>query len=177
MSKTKQVKKIESYILQYPTVSNAEIAKKFKIDRTKVWRIRRALNTPKFNKNEGTPKRTSSSTQGFDGLIETTIDEKTGDKKIQIAHAGGPIRGTRNKINYSVMGIGDDYDEDLVDNWTPNMQLSPVNSNTLMICFKDESYNRYIFLGIRGWPVWLSAGWWCKSMQKHGPSGASRCSG
>ena len=130
MNKSKQQKKIESYILQYPLIKNAEIAKKFKIDRTKVWRIRRALNTPKFNKNEGTPKRTSSSTQGFDGLIETTIDEKTGDKKIQIAHAGGPIRGTRNKINYSVMGYGDDYDEELVTNWTPSMQLSPVNSNS-----------------------------------------------
>ena len=130
MNKTKQQKKIESYILQYPTISNSVIAKKFKVDYTKVWRIRKALNTLPFNKNEGTPKRTSSSTQGFDGLIDTTIDENTGDKKIQIAHAGGPIKGIRNKINYSVMGYGDDYDEDLIANWTPSMHLSPVNSNT-----------------------------------------------
>lgn len=126
----KLVKQIQTYLRKYPTKSNADVANKFKVDRTKVWRIRGDLDKPIFNKNEGTPKKTSSTTQGFDGLIETTIDENTGDKKIQIAHAGGPIRGTRNKINYSVMGYGDDYDEELVSNWTPSMQLSPVNSNT-----------------------------------------------
>ncbi len=130
MNKTRQHQKIESYIIRHPTAKNLEIAKKFRIDRTKVWRIRNVLNAIPFNKKAGTPKRTSSTTVGFDGIIETTKNEITGNKKIQIAHAGGPIRGTRNKINYSVMGFGNEYDEDLVNNWTPNMQLSPVNSNT-----------------------------------------------
>ena len=126
----KLIKQIQSYLRKSPTKSNGDVAEKFKVDRTKVWRIRRDLDRPIFNKNEGTPKKTSSNTTGFDGLIDTTIDENTGDKKIQIAHAGGPILGTRNKINYSVMGFGDDYDEELVSNWTPSMQLSPVNSST-----------------------------------------------
>jgi len=126
----KLVKQIKTYLRKYPKKSNKYVGEKFKVDRTKVWRIRRDLDKPIFNKNEGTPKKTSSSTTGFDGLIETTIDENTGDKKIQIAHAGGPIKGTRNKINYSVMGFGDDYDEELVTNWTPSMQLSPVNSSS-----------------------------------------------
>jgi len=126
----KQIKQIQTYLRKYPKKSNRDVGEKFKVDRSKIWRIRRDLDKPIFNKNEGTPKKTSSSTTGFDGLIETTIDEKTGDKKIQIAHAGGPIKGTRNKINYSVMGFGDDYDEELVTNWTPSMQLSPVNSSS-----------------------------------------------
>ena len=126
----KQIKQIQTYLRKYPKKSNRDVGEKFKVDRSKIWRIRRDLDKPIFNKNEGTPKKTSSSTTGFDGLIETTIDENTGDKKIQIAHAGGPIKGTRNKINYSVMGFGDDYDEELVTNWTPSMQLSPVNSSS-----------------------------------------------
>ena len=126
----KLVKQIQTYLRKYPKKSNSTVAEKFKVDRTKVWRIRRDLDRPLFNKNEGTPKKTSTTTTGFDGLIDTTIDKNTGKKKIQIAHAGGPITGTRNKINYSVMGYGDDYDEELVTNWTPSMQLSPVNSNT-----------------------------------------------
>jgi len=126
----KLIKQIQIYLRKYPKKSNTDVAIKFKVDRTKIWRIRRDLNTPTFNKNEGTPKKTSSTVNGFEGIIETTKDENTGDKKIQIAHAGGPIKGTRNKINYSVMGYGEEYDEDLVMNWTPNMQLSPVNSST-----------------------------------------------
>lgn len=130
MNKIILEKRIETFLRKYPKKSNSDVANKFKVNRTKVWRIRQNLNRPTFNKNEGTPQKTSSNTNGFDGIIETTKDEITGDKKIQIAHAGGPITGTRNKINYSVMGYGDEYDEDLVNNWTPNMQLSPVNSST-----------------------------------------------
>lgn len=130
MNKIILEKRIETFLRKYPKKSNSDVANKFKVNRTKVWRIRQNLNRPTFNKNEGTPQKTSSNTNGFDGIIETTKDETTGDKKIHIAHAGGPITGTRNKINYSVMGYGDEYDEDLVNNWTPNMQLSPVNSST-----------------------------------------------
>jgi len=140
MNKTKHeehvklIKQIKIYLEKYPKKSNTDVGDKFKVNRAKIWRIRRDLNRPIFNKNEGTPNKTSSTINGFDGIIETTVNEKTGDKKTQIAHAGGPIKGTRNKINYSVMGYGDEYgneyDDELVNNWTPNMQLSPVNSST-----------------------------------------------
>lgn len=130
MNKVNKVKQIENYIGRYPSKSNTDVAKKFKIDRTKVWRIRRNLATPKFNKNVGTPKRTSSTLQGFDGIIETIIDDTTKQKKISVSHTGGPINGTRNKINYGTMGYGEEYDEELVNNWTPHMKLSPVNTST-----------------------------------------------
>jgi len=134
MNKTKQQKKIESYILQYPLKKNSEIAKKFKIDKTKVWRIRKKLNQTPFTQNESTPKKSSLSTTGFDGIIEKVTDDTTKQTRFKVVHAGGPIKGKREKINYGITGYGDsygnDYDEELVELWTPHMKLSPVNSNT-----------------------------------------------
>jgi len=113
---------IAKYIVKYPQFTDAQIAEKFKLNRTKVWRARQLTLKVKFsNKTKST--QPVITWDGFDGIVEKTTDEKTKVRRYRAVHAGGPIKGTISRINPSLFGDGQ-YDDEVVNHWSPHMTLS-----------------------------------------------------
>lgn len=115
---------IAKYIVRYPQFTDSQIALKFKINRTKVWRARQLTTTVKFSKKNASSKGTALTYNGFEGQVEEIIDEKTKTKQYKIVgHAGGPITGNRRaSINPALFGEPA-YDEDVINHWQPHMRL------------------------------------------------------
>ena len=123
------IDQIAKYIIKYPQTKNpkkftdSQIAEKFGIDKTKVWRARQLTLHVKFSKKSDSKKGTALTYNGFEGEIEETFDEKTKVKRYKIlGHAGGPITGRRAKINPALFSEPA-YDEDVINHWTPHMRL------------------------------------------------------
>ena len=113
--------RIAKCIIKYPDLKNPAIAKKLGVSRTKVWEVRKLTTEVKFsNKTKST--QPVITWDGFDGIIEKTIDEKTKVRRYRAVHAGGPIKGVRSKINPLLFGEPP-YDEDIVNHWQPHMTL------------------------------------------------------
>jgi len=108
------IEDIAKYIIRYPKFTDSQIALKFKINRTKVWRARQLTLKVKFSKKKETGQSVVS-WEGFDGIKEETKDPKTGKKEYRIAAAAGPIRGKRTKFEPMLFGDTTDYDEDIIN--------------------------------------------------------------
>lgn len=113
---------IAKYIIRYPQFTDSQIAEKFDINRTKVWRARQLTLTVKFTK---TKKKLGQAItfNGFEGIKEEVTNTETKRKEYRVVHAGGPISGTRSTINSLVFGENQ-YDENIINHWKPYMQLS-----------------------------------------------------
>lgn len=130
MKDTKQEKKkkdysidtIAKYIIRYPQFTDSQIALKFKINRTKVWRARQLTLKVEFSKKNESGKSVIS-WEGFDGIKEETINPDTKRKEYRIAVAAGPITGKRSKFEPLLFGGMTDYDEDVINHWQPYMHL------------------------------------------------------
>jgi len=113
---------IAKYIIRYPQFSDSQIALKFKINRTKVWRARQLTLTVKFSKKNSSSKGTALTYEGFDGIVEETFNPETKKKEYKVVHAGGPIRGRIASIDPLLFGEPQ-YNEDVVNHWKPHMTL------------------------------------------------------
>ncbi len=113
---------IAKYIIRYPQFTDSQIAKKFNINRTKVWRVRQLTKTVKFTTKKENGKSVIS-WEGFDGIKEETINPDTGRKEYRIAAAAGPIRGKRTSFEPTMFSDVTAYDEDVVNHWQPYMHL------------------------------------------------------
>lgn len=113
---------IAKYIIRYPQFTDSQIAKKFKLTRSKVWRARKLTTSVKFtNKKEN--GQSVISWEGFDGIKEETINPDTGKKEYRVAVAAGPITGKRTKFEPMMFSDVTAYDEDVVNHWQPYMHL------------------------------------------------------
>lgn len=115
---------IAKYIIRYPQFTDSQIALKFKINRTKVWRARQLTTKVKFSKKKETGQSVLSY-EGFDGIKEEVVNPDTNKKEYRIAAAAGPIRGKRTKFEPAVFGDATAYDEEIVNHWQPYMHLVP----------------------------------------------------
>jgi len=122
VNKKSSIEDIAKYIIRYPQFSDSQIALKFKINRTKVWRARLLTTKVKFSKKKEGGKSVIS-WEGFDGIKEETINPDTNKKEYRVAIAAGPLRGKRSKFEPAVFGDATAYDEDIVNNWQPYMHL------------------------------------------------------
>ena len=113
---------IAKYIIRYPQFTDSQIALKFKINRTKVWRARKLTTKVKFSKKKIGDKSVIS-WEGFDGIKEETVNPDTKKKEFRIAAAAGPFRGKRTKFEPLLFGGISDYDEDVINHWQPYMHL------------------------------------------------------
>ncbi len=113
---------IAKYIIRYPQFTDSQIALKFKINRTKVWRARQLTTKVKFSKKKEKGESVIS-WEGFDGIKEETINPETKRKEYRIAGAAGPLRGKRSKFEPMLFGDTTDYDEDVINHWKPYMHL------------------------------------------------------
>jgi len=113
---------IAKYIIRYPQFTDSQIALKFDINRTKVWRARQLTTKVKFSKKKEKGQSVVS-WEGFDGIKEEIIDPKTKRKEYRVAIAAGPITGKRSKFEPLLFGGVSDYDEDIIDHWKPYMHL------------------------------------------------------
>ncbi len=131
MNKNKEytIDTIAKYIIRYPQFTDSQIALKFKINRTKVWRARQLTTKVKFSKKKETGQ-SAVSLEGFDGIKEETINPETNKKEFRIAYAAGPIRGKRTKFEPMLFGNTTDYDEDVINHWQPYMHLVPNDDKT-----------------------------------------------
>jgi len=120
---------IAKYIIRYPQFTDSQIALKFDINRTKVWRARQLTLKVKFTKKKETGQ-SALSYEGFDGIKEETINPDTKKKEYRIASAAGPIRGKRTKFEPMLFGGVSDYDEDVINHWRPYMHLVPNDEQT-----------------------------------------------
>jgi len=116
------IDKIAKYIIRYPQFTDSQIALKFKINRTKVWRARQLTTKVKFSKKKETGQSVLS-WEGYDGIKEETINPNTKKKEYRIAVAAGPILGKRTKLEPSLFGVDTEYDEDIINHWKPYMHL------------------------------------------------------
>ena len=113
---------IAKYIIRYPQFTDSQIALKFKINRTKVWRARQLTLKVKFSKKKESGKSVVS-WEGFDGIKEEIVNPETKRKEYRVAIAAGPIRGKRTKFDPGLFGDSTDYDEDVINHWKPYMHL------------------------------------------------------
>lgn len=113
---------IAKYIIRYPQLTDSQIALKFKINRTKVWRARQLTKKVKFSMKKENGQSVIS-WEGFDGIKEEIINPNTKQKQYRIAAAAGPIRGKRTKFEPMLFGDVTAYDEDVVNHWQPYMHL------------------------------------------------------
>lgn len=124
MNKKKKysIEDIAKYIIRYPQFTDSQIALKFKINRTKVWRARQLTTKVKFSKKKEKGESVIS-WEGFDGIKEETINPETKQKEYRVAGAAGPLRGKRSKFEPMLFGDSTDYDEDVINHWKPYMHL------------------------------------------------------
>ena len=122
MNKKSSIHDIAKYIIRYPQFTDSQIALKFKINRTKVWRARQLTTKVKFSKKKEGGKSVIS-WEGFDGIKEEIVNPDTKKKEYRIAAAAGPIRGKRTKFEPAVFGDATAYDDDIVNHWKPYMHL------------------------------------------------------
>ena len=122
MNKKSSLHDIAKYILRYPQFTDSQIALKFDINRTKVWRARHLTLKVKFSKKKENGQSVIS-WEGFDGIKEEIINPDTKKKEYRIAAAAGPLRGKRSKFEPAVFGDATAYDEDIVNHWKPYMHL------------------------------------------------------
>jgi len=122
--------KIKKYIADHPRLTNSQIAEKLSINRSTVNRLRNEIYHPKASLTESAVQGHALSMEGFEGVGETTTDEKTKKEvtKVSVYTPAGPLTGNRFSLN-SIMGDPFDiekknYDERLIETWTPHMQLS-----------------------------------------------------
>lgn len=116
--------KIMRWIVKFPNLSDIEIGKKLKIHRGKVYRARLELNNPKPSTDDSSPKNAALTMNGFSGVGEKIVDNK-GQMKIRVAHAAGPITGSRFKLDsFSMFGHEPQYSEDVINHWQPHMSLA-----------------------------------------------------
>lgn len=121
MNKKYTIDYIAKYIIKYPHLSDSQIASKFKINRTRIWRARQLTTKVKFsNKNE--IGKSVISWEGYDNIKEETINHETRRKEYRVATAAGPIRGKRSLFEPNVFG-NTEYDEDIINHWKPYMHL------------------------------------------------------
>ncbi len=113
--------KIANYIIKYPKLTNPKIAEKLGVSRTKVWQIRKLVQQVKFSKKKN--DNSVLTWNGFDGIQEEVTNPQTKKKEYRVVHAAGPITGRRSSITPAVFGADDVYDEDIINNWKPYMQL------------------------------------------------------
>lgn len=123
--------KIIQYIIKYPLWDNARIAAKLKVNRSKVWRTRKSLTKETFKAKVKKKQIVPFSVNGFEGFAQKIVDLKTKQVKIKLSHAGGPIfGGTKIRIHPSTMGENAEYDDEIINNWVPNMKLSVVDKKS-----------------------------------------------
>jgi len=122
VNKKSSIHDIAKYIIRYPQFTDSQIALKFKINRTKIWRARQLTLRVKFSKKKAGDKSVIS-WEGFDGIKEEITNPDTKKKEFRIAAAAGPFRGKRSKFEPMVFGDGMGYDEDVVNHWKPYMHL------------------------------------------------------
>lgn len=125
MNKKKEnsIDEIAKYIIKFPQFTDSQIATKFKINRTKVWRARKLTTELKFSKKKTSSKGTALTYNGFDGIKEETTNPETKRKEYRVIHAGGPIHGIRSNITPLLFGENQ-YNDDIINHWKPYMQLS-----------------------------------------------------
>ena len=111
-------------------LTDTEIAKKLNVNRSKVWRLRKKLSETKFSKKITSKQNAPLTTRGFEGKAEVIVDKETGDKKIKVSHASGPLFGNQIAITSSVLGYDAPYEKQVVENWEPSMFLSVMDDNT-----------------------------------------------
>jgi len=122
VNKDSSEKYIAKYILKHPKLTDADISKKFDINRTKIWRARQLTLKLKFSKKKEIGQSVLS-WEGFDGIKEEIVNPKTNRKEYRIAIAAGPIYGKRSKFDPILFGSDTDYDEDIINHWKPYMHL------------------------------------------------------
>jgi len=116
------IHEIAKYIIRYPQFTDSQIALKFKINRTKVWRARQLTKHVKFSKKKEKGQSVIS-WEGFDGIKEEVVNPNTKRKEYRVAIAAGPITGKRTKFEPLLFGGVSDYDEDIINHWKPYMHL------------------------------------------------------
>ena len=87
--------KIKKWIIKYPQLTDIQIAEKLEINRGKVYRARLELLNPKPSTQDGSPKHAALTLNGFSGIGEKIIDDKTGLEKIRVAtttNSTSPVR-------------------------------------------------------------------------------------
>jgi len=109
-------------------LSDTEIAKKLKVNRSKVWRMRKALSQPKFSRKVKRQQEIPLTTHGFEGKADI-VEDKKGNTKVKVSHASGPLFTNQVKIQSSILGYDTPYDREIVENWQPSMQLSVMDDN------------------------------------------------
>ncbi len=111
-------------------LNHTEIAKKFDVSKSYVSQLNKSLTQTKFSKKITGKQQAPLTTRGFEGKVDVVVDEKSGDKKIKVSHAAGPLFSNQIRVQSSVMGYDAPYDKELVENWDPNMFLSVMDDNT-----------------------------------------------
>ena len=81
---------------------------------------------PKIKENQKTPL-TNEGYQEYEIHEDKRPDGKT---DIKISHAGGPILGTVRKIQQSLLAQNPTYDDNIIQNWQPQMAVSVVDDIT-----------------------------------------------
>jgi len=100
-----------------------------------VWRIRNDLTADNFKKKVGKRQKVPFSTTGFEGIAEKTVDEKTNTIKIKLSHSGGPMfGGSKMRIHSSTLGENPEYDDEVIENWSPHMKQSVVDEKSGSHC-------------------------------------------
>jgi len=142
--------KIMRWIVKFPNLTDIEIAKKLKINRGKVYRARIQLKNPKPSTEDSSPKNAPLTLNGFEGVGEKIVDSK-GVTKIRVAHAAGPITGSRFKLDqFSMFGHEAQYSENIINHWQPHMSLSVFGRTenraltAAEISFKKQEKRRWI---------------------------------
>ncbi len=116
-------RKIEKLICT-TELSNTAIANKLKTDRTKVWRIRKNLNTSKFSNKVTSRQTIPFTTEGFEGKADVITNEK-GKIEVKVSHAAGPLFSNQIQIKPAIMGHDvNTYDPEIVEHWEANMFLT-----------------------------------------------------
>ncbi|MEK0347807.1 MAG: hypothetical protein QQN44_05705 [Nitrosopumilus sp.] len=128
-SKVNKKKLIQKSIIK-GKLNNAKIAKKFDVSKSYVSQLKKSLTETKFSKRITKKQHAPLTTRGFEGKADVITDDTTGDKKIKISHASGPLFGNQIAITSSVLGYDAPYDKQVVENWEPNMFLSVMDDNT-----------------------------------------------
>lgn len=112
-------------------LSNTAISKKLNVNRAKVWRIRKDLTEVKFSSKITPRQKIPFSREGFEGKADIIKDEKGNTEKIKLSHAAGPLFANQITIKPAIMGHDvATYDNNIVENWEPNMFLAVVDDNT-----------------------------------------------
>ena len=111
-------------------LTDSQIAKKLNVNRSKVWRTRKGLTQTKFSKKITSKQKAPLTTRGFEGKADVIINKETGDTKIKVSHASGPLFGNQINIQSSVLGYDAPYEKQVVESWEPNMFLSVMDDNT-----------------------------------------------